>query len=77
MAADGTVCSANHVCSNGACTYCVEGELCQTGGPCYYDSLSSCSHGVYCFNLRGNFPDGSTCVDGGTVGHCESAQCLP
>jgi hypothetical protein len=73
---DGTTCAVDHVCSYGACQHCVEGEICQTGGPCYYQSRMSCSQGPYCLNLLGNFPDGSTCVDHGQIGTCESGECM-
>jgi hypothetical protein len=79
IADDGTVCGVDEVCSGtSGCIGCVEGEICQTGGACYYQSRLSCAQGPICLNQLGNFPDGSTCVDRhGNQGTCESGQCLP
>lgn len=75
---DGTVCGADQVCSRGTCVACVEGEVCQTGGPCYYHSRLSCAQGPMCLNQLGNFPDGATCqIRPGQLGTCLDGECLP
>jgi hypothetical protein len=69
---DGTRCGIDMVCSSAVCVGCVEGQVCMTGGECYYPITWSCSQGPIC-DVYVNYPDGAPCASG--HGTCWNGDC--